>query len=310
VTGGDETAVFEAVAPPGADGERLDKMLAREIPALSRARIQTLIAEGRVTPAARKAVAGQRYRLCAPPARPAAPAAEALPLAVVHEDAHLIVVDKAAGMVVHPAPGHAGGTLVNALLDHCGPELAGIGGVRRPGIVHRLDKDTSGLLVAAKTEAAHAGLRALFEAHDIDRGYKALAQGLPSPAAGRIDAPIGRHPRHRKRMAVTGRGRAAVTHYRVEAAFGAQASLVACRLETGRTHQVRVHLAHIGHAAIGDPLYGGRRRGLPAFGRQALHAARLGFRHPVTGKDMVFESPPPADFRELAVTLRGLNCQP
>ncbi len=310
MTAGDETAVFEAVAPPGADGERLDKMLAREIPALSRSRIQALIAEGRVTPAARKAVAGLRYRVSVPAARPAEPAAEALPLTVVHEDAHLIVVDKAPGMVVHPAPGHAGGTLVNALLGHCGPELAGIGGIARPGIVHRLDKDTSGLLVAAKTEAAHAGLRALFEAHDIDRGYQVLVQGLPSPAAGRIDAPIGRHPHHRKRMAVAERGRAAVTHYRVEAAFGTQASLVACRLETGRTHQVRVHMAYIGHAPIGDPLYGGRRRGLPAFGRQALHAARLGFRHPVTSKDMLFESPPPTDFRELAVTLRDLNFQP
>jgi len=208
---------------------------------------------------------------------------------------------------VHPAPGHAGGTVANALLEHCGPELAGIGGVARPGIVHRLDKDTSGLMVAAKTEAAHAGLRALFETHGIKRGYLVLAQGLPSPAAGRIDAPIGRHPNRRKRMAVVERGRAAVTHYRVETAFGAQAALIACRLETGRTHQVRVHMAHIGHAPIGDPLYGRRRRGLPAFGRQALHAARLGFRHPVTGREMLFETPPPEDFRELAVMLKGLN---
>ncbi len=304
-----ESRVFEAVTPPEADGERLDRMLARAIPELSRSRIQALIAEGCVTPPARRAVAGQRYRVSVPPPRPAAPVAEAIPLAVVHEDAHLIVVDKPAGMVVHPAPGHDGGTLVNALLDRCGPELTGVGGVARPGIVHRLDKDTSGLIVAAKTEAAHAGLRALFEAHDINRGYLALVQGLPSPVSGRIEAPIGRDPRHRKRMAVVERGRAAVTHYRVEAAYRTHAACVACRLETGRTHQVRVHMAHIGHALLGDPLYGGRRRGLPAFPRQALHAARLGFRHPATGESMLFESPPPADFRELAVMLEGLKFQ-
>ena len=307
MNGSEEDAVFEAVAAPEADGERLDRVLARAIPALSRSRIQALIAEGRVTPSGRKAVAGQLYRVSVPPARPAEPAAEAIPLEVVHEDGHLIVVDKPAGMVVHPAPGHPGGTLVNALLDHCGQSLTGVGGVARPGIVHRLDKDTSGLIVAAKTETAHAGLRALFETHDIDRGYLALVQGLPSPAAGRVDAPIGRDPRHRKRMAVVERGRAAVTHYRVEAAFGTRASSVACRLETGRTHQVRVHLAHIGHGVIGDPLYGGRQRGMPAFPRQALHAARLGFRHPATGEDMQFESPPPADFHELAVMLEDLN---
>ena len=307
MTAGEEIRVFEAVAPPDADGERLDRMLAREIPALSRSRIQALVAEGRVTPSGRKAVAGQLYRVSVPPARPAEPAAEAIPLAVVHEDEHLIVVDKPAGMVVHPAPGHPGGTLVNALLDHCGRSLTGVGGVARPGIVHRLDKDTSGLIVAAKTEAAHAGLRTLFETHDIDRGYLALVQGLPSPSTGRIEAPIGRDPRHRKRMAVVERGRAAVTHYRVERAFGTRASLVACRLETGRTHQVRVHLAHIGHAVIGDPNYGRRRRGLPVFPRQALHAARLGFRHPATGESMMFESPPPTDFRELAVMLEDLN---
>ena len=307
MTAGEENTVFEAVAPPDADGERLDRVLAQAIPALSRSRIQALIAEGCVTPAARKAVGGQLYRVRVPPARPAVPEPEAIPLAVAHEDAHLIVVDKPAGMVVHPAPGHAGGTLVNALLARCGPSLTGVGGVARPGIVHRLDKDTSGLIVAAKTEAAHAGLRALFETHDIDRGYLALVQGLPSPVTGRIEAPIGRDPRHRKRMAVVERGRAAVTHYRVEAAFGTRASSVACRLETGRTHQVRVHLAHIGHGVIGDPLYGGRRRGMPAFPRQALHAARLGFRHPATGDNMQFESPPPADFHELAVMLGGLN---
>ncbi len=307
MTAGEENTVFEAVAPPDADGERLDRVLAQAIPALSRSRIQALIAEGCVTPAARKAVGGQLYRVRVPPARPAEPEPEAIPLAVAHEDAHLIVVDKPAGMVVHPAPGHAGGTLVNALLARCGPSLTGVGGVARPGIVHRLDKDTSGLIVAAKTEAAHAGLRALFETHDIDRDYLALVQGLPSPVTGRIEAPIGRDPRHRKRMAVVERGRAAVTHYRVEAAFGTRASSVACRLETGRTHQVRVHLAHIGHGVIGDPLYGGRRRGMPAFPRQALHAARLGFRHPATGDNMQFESPPPADFHELAVMLGGLN---
>ncbi len=307
MTTGRESRVFEIVAPPEADGERLDRMLARVIPELSRSRIQALMAEGRVTPPARKAAAGQHYRVSIPPPRQAVPAAEAIPLAVIHEDAHLIIVDKPAGMVVHPAPGHDGGTLVNALLDRCGPALTGVGGVARPGIVHRLDKDTSGLIVAAKTETAHAGLRALFEAHDINRSYLALVEGLPSPAVGWIDAPIGRDPRHRKRMAVVERGRAALTHYRVEEAYGARASCVACQLETGRTHQVRVHMAHIGHVLLGDPLYGGQRRGLPAFPRQALHAARLGFRHPVTGEALLFESPPPADFRELAVMLKGLK---
>ena len=303
----DEDDIHEAIAPPEADGERLDRMLARAIPALSRARLQALIAEGRVCPSGRKAVAGQRYRVRVPPPVPAEPEAEEIPLAILHEDAHLIVIDKPAGMVAHPAPGHAGGTLVNALLWHCGPGLAGIGGVARPGIVHRLDKDTSGLLVAAKTEAAHRGLRALFDAHAIERGYLALVQGLPASGEGRIEAPIGRDPRHRKRMAAVERGREAVTHYRVEAAFGTDAARVRCRLETGRTHQVRVHLAHIGHALIGDPLYGRRRRGLPEFPRQALHAFRLGFRHPETGAELDFESAAPEDFRALEDRLRALN---
>jgi 23S rRNA pseudouridine1911/1915/1917 synthase len=279
---------------------------------------------------------GETYVIDIPPPLPAEPEAENFPLNVVHEDADLIVIDKPAGMVVHPAPGWERGTLVNALLHHCGASLTGIGGARRPGIVHRIDKDTSGLLVVAKTEAAHAGLSAQFATHDIERSYLALSWGAPSRAdprlAGlvgvsfepggwvRIEAPLGRHPVDRKRMAVRADGRHAVTRLRAIESFGPPerpiASMLECRLETGRTHQIRVHATHIGHALVGDPVYGRGRvvperllapeaaRALRDFPRQALHAARLGFRHPTAGTELRFDSPLPADMAALLALLR------
>jgi 23S rRNA pseudouridine1911/1915/1917 synthase len=246
---------------------RLDRALADAAPELSRARIQALLAEGAVrrgaeivTDASARPLPGL-YRIDIPPPTPATPRPEAIPLTVLYEDAHLIVVDKPAGMAAHPAPGSETGTLVNALLAHCGASLSGIGGVARPGIVHRLDKDTSGVMVAAKTDAAHRGLAALFERHDIERVYLALSRGAPRNASGTVATRIGRSPRDRKKMAVLARGgREAVTHYRTLTTFGPaarpQAAKIACRLETGRTHQIRVHLAHIGAPCLGDPLYG------------------------------------------------------
>lgn len=323
--------------------ERLDKALAAaagDTSGLSRSRIAQLIAEGAVTDAQGRTVAevrrrvkpGERFRLTPPEPAPARPEAEAIALSVVHEDRDLIVIDKPAGMVVHPAPGAEHGTLVNALLAHCGDGLSGIGGERRPGIVHRIDKDTSGLLVAAKTEAAMTGLAAQFAAHSIERLYAAVLRrapdatdprlrGLPGIAFEpdgwlRIAAAIARHPVDRKRMAVRpGIGRRAVTRLRIVERFGAAdrplASLATCRLETGRTHQIRVHAAHIGHALIGDSVYGrsggGVAANLPPFGRQALHAATLGFVHPVSGRALRFEVPPPADFAVLVETLRRIG---
>ena len=255
-----------------------------------------------------------------PAAEEAAIVGEDLALDIVFEDEHLLIVDKPAGLVVHPAPGHSSGTLVNALIRHCGDSLSGIGGVKRPGVVHRLDKDTSGLLVVAKTDAAHHGLAALFADHgrsgSLVREYRALVWGVLDAKAGVIDAPLGRHPRHREKMAVVSgeRGRHAVTHWRLEAALG-PASLIACRLETGRTHQIRVHLAHTGHPLLGDQVYGAgfktkasqlspqAQGALAALGRQALHAAELGFEHPITGAPLHFESAPPADFAALAAAL-------
>jgi len=310
-----------AVAPEQASG-RIDKVLADLLPEMSRARIQALIAEGRVSrdgapvaDASAKAQAGD-YRLEIPPPVAAEPQAEAIPLTVLFEDAHLIVVDKPAGMAAHPAPGSESGTLVNALLHHAGASLSGIGGVARPGIVHRIDKDTSGVVVVAKTDAAHQGLSALFAAHDIERLYIALTRGAPRGAArGTIEGAIGRSSADRKKMALvrTG-GRHAVTHYAVERLFGPAekplAARVACTLETGRTHQIRVHLASVGAPCLGDPAYGSGppaekvRLAIAAAGlaRQALHAAVLGFRHPVTGEAMRFESPLPRDM----ATLQGL----
>jgi len=316
-----------------AAGERLDRFLGRAAAerrlALSRTRIKVLIEEGLVLvdgvaalDPATKLRAGASIGFEAPEAEDAPALGEDLPLAVVYEDACLIVVDKPAGLVVHPAPGHADGTLVNALIGHCGASLSGIGGVRRPGIVHRLDKDTSGLLVVAKTDAAHQGLADLFADHgrtgSLEREYRALVWGAFDVTSGTVDAAIGRHARSRERMAVVPeeRGRHAVTHWEVVEALG-PATLVACRLETGRTHQIRVHMASIGHPLLGDPVYGAgfktkaahltedSRAALSALGRQALHAAGLGFEHPITGERLGFESPLPPDMTRLIDALRA-----
>jgi 23S rRNA pseudouridine1911/1915/1917 synthase len=345
---GDVEVPLELTIPGDLAGQRLDKalaLLAGDIAGLSRSRIARLLAEGAVADGAgatvgdprRKVKPGETYTLEIPPPLPIEPEPEDIPLAVVHEDAELIVIDKPAGMVVHPAPGWERGTLVNALLHHCGESLTGIGGALRPGIVHRIDKDTSGLVVVAKTGAAHAGLSALFAAHDIERRYLAVAWGAPSRAdprlaglAGvsfepggwvRVEAALGRHATDRKRMAARPDGRRAVTRLRVIESFGPAArpaaSLLECRLETGRTHQIRVHAAHIGHALVGDPVYGrgraaprdslppGAAAALGGFPRQALHAALLGFVHPVTGEALRFESPLPADIAGLLVRLRA-----
>ncbi len=301
-------------APTG----RLDRALADALPEFSRARLQALMGEGAVTrdgatvrdPSA-KATAGL-YRLIVPAALAADPESEDIALTVLFEDAHLIVVDKPPGMSAHPAPGSHTGTLVNALLHHCGESLSGIGGVARPGIVHRLDKNTSGVMVAAKTDVAHRGLSALFAAHDIDRLYLALTRGAPQPAHGTITTQIGRSAGDRKKMAVLrAGGREAITHYEIQQVFGPAgkplAARVACRLETGRTHQIRVHLAHKGSPCLGDPAYGSGppspavRAAIAKAGlrRQALHAAVLGFRHPVTGDTLRFETAPPDDMRRL-----------
>lgn len=323
-------AVVRIALGPDLAGQRLDKALATAAPDLSRARLQALIAAGQVSlvvdggasrPMAdgkAKAPAGV-YEVLVPPPVAAEPEPEDIPLAVLYEDAHLIVVDKPPGMAAHPAPGCETGTLVNALLFHCGASLSGIGGVARPGIVHRLDKDTSGVMVAAKTDAAHQGLSALFAAHDIDRMYLALTRGAPHPAAGTIETRLGRSPHDRKKMAVlqTG-GREAVTHYRVERTFGGMdkplAARVACRLETGRTHQIRVHMASKGSPCLGDPVYGAGAPAAPVkaaltqigFSRQALHAAVLGFVHPITGQILRFETPPPPDMAALEAALEAL----
>ncbi len=309
----------EIAIGPDEAGLRLDRALVRHLPDLSRSRLKQLIQSGHVASAhtvlrdpAYRVREGQTFVVFLPdPAEPT-PTAQAIPLDIRFEDAHLIVIDKPAGMVVHPAPGNPAGTLVNALLAHCGASLAGIGGVRRPGIVHRLDKDTSGLLVAAKTDSAHRALSRDFAARRISRAYAAIVWGVPLPAAGEISGNIGRSMTNRKKMAVVGdgRGKAALTRYRVERAFGGQAALLDCRLATGRTHQIRVHLAERGHPMIGDPVYGTRAgravaRGgavgarIAAFPRQALHAKLLGFIHPETGEALSFESTPPGDFSTL-----------
>jgi len=245
-----------------------------------------------------------------PEATPAIPEAQAIALNVVYEDSDIIIVDKPAGMVVHPAPGNADRTLVNALIAHCGKSLSGIGGVRRPGIVHRIDKETSGLLVAAKNDIAHQRLSQAFQRHDIERAYLCVVWGCPVPSSGEIRGNIGRHPKLRKRMTVLNSGgKNAVTKYRVLERYGSALALLECQLETGRTHQIRVHLSSIGHPIVGDSVYGKNRRhqisdsnraGRAAkFPRQALHAAVLGFRHPRTGKTMRWESAPPSDMQEL-----------
>ena len=305
-------------------GSRLDRFLAARLN-YSRSRIKSLIESGCVRAGAtiaepsRRVKPGEVFTLDVPEPEAAKPEAEAIALDIVYEDSSLIVIDKPAGLVVHPAPGNRSGTLVNALIAHCGESLSGIGGVRRPGIVHRLDKDTSGLIVAAKTDVAHAHLSAQFKARTVERQYLALAWGVPSPRAGTISGSIGRSPRVRTKMAVLRQGgRAAATRYRVRRALGPAASLVECRLATGRTHQVRVHLAHIGHPVIGDPVYGGgltpaRRRAvgetaaelIAALQRQALHAATLGFVHPVSGETLSFTSQFPADLAAVANALEN-----
>jgi 23S rRNA pseudouridine1911/1915/1917 synthase len=308
---------------PGEVGVRLDRMLANHFPGVSRTRLKRLIEAGRVVEGdagscdpSQRVRPGQNFVVFFPSVEDAAPEPQLLNLDIRFEDAHLIVIDKPAGLVVHPAPGNPDGTLVNALIAHCGASLRGIGGERRPGIVHRLDKDTSGLMVVAKTEMAHQGLSRDFAARRIDRAYATFVWGAPTPPFGDIAGNIGRSPTNRKKMAVLGggRGRPALTHYRIEHTFQKQAALVECRLATGRTHQIRVHLAHIGHPLIGDPVYGGRagragaRSGeigarIAAFPRQALHAKRLGFAHPAVGRVLTFDSPLPADLQELSILL-------
>jgi 23S rRNA pseudouridine1911/1915/1917 synthase len=299
-------------------GQRLDRVLAGVWSDLSRSRLQQLIAAGAVTgtkrsfdDASQKVKLGEALTLVIPPAVSAVPEGEDIALNIVFEDAHLIVIDKPAGLVVHPAAGNRDGTLVNALIAHCGPSLRGIGGELRPGIVHRIDKDTTGLMVAAKTEKAMTSLGKQFAAHAIERVYRAIVWGVPRERSGTIDAALGRSPLNRQKIAVLRiGGKPARTHYKVVEAFGTTAALVECRLETGRTHQIRVHMAHIGHPLVGDPVYG-RPRTIPGLtlgiSRQALHAAVLGFHHPGTDKPMRFESVLPEDFTETYLALKGLG---
>lgn len=318
------------------EGQRLDRFLSETLPQLSRTRVQALIRSGHVASSGAtiedvkyRVKPGESFELCLPPAAETTLRGEDIALNVVYEDDALIVIDKPAGLVVHPGAGQPDGTLVNALIAHCGTSLSGIGGVARPGIVHRLDKDTSGLMVVAKTDQAHRALAAQFADHgrtgEMERGYLALVWGAPSRPHGRIKAPLGRHPTSRTKMAVLreDKGRHAVTQWRLVETYGHDkdgpiASLVACVLETGRTHQVRVHMAHIGHPLIGDPLYGRgfktKLRKLPEsaqtklehLDRQALHAERLAFVHPVTGTLLEFNSPLPDDLAEIADTLKQL----
>lgn len=310
-------------------GQRLDVVLTQALPTLSRSRLQALIRDGSVTRSSGETIEGPGFRVkpgdafivAVPPPEPAEPAGEAIPLTIVHEDDAVIVIDKPAGLVVHPAAGHYTGTLVNALIAHCGDSLSGIGGVRRPGIVHRLDKDTSGLMVIAKTDAAHHSLTGQFAAHGADgrleRGYAAIVWGAPEPHAGRMEGAIGRKLHNRTRMAVVRleHGRHAATRFvtaeRYPATGPTVASLVNCTLETGRTHQVRVHMAHLGHPLLGDTVYATgfqtrisklgphTKAALAALGRQALHAELLAFEHPVSGKPMRFASELPADMATL-----------
>lgn len=306
-----------------AEGQRLDRALAEIFPDLSRTRIKRFIEKGQVTlggativDPARRVKQGLEVTISVPPPEPARPRGEDIPLTVVHEDADLIVIDKPAGLVVHPAPGNPGSTLVNALIAHCGSSLSGIGDVMRPGIVHRIDKDTSGLIVVAKNDAAHQGLAKQFEKHSVERAYTALVWGNVISVKGLIEGDIGRSKTNRKKMAVVkSGGKHARTRYKVLKRFGPPsepfATLVECRLETGRTHQIRVHFAKLGHPLVGDPLYGRGRQGsrnklgdrisdaIAAFRRQALHARLLGFIHPASREKLVFESDLPYDFNML-----------
>ena len=314
--------------PAGGNNQRLDRTLAGLVAELSRARIQGLIRDGAVACAGRtildpghRVKSGDEITLLVPPPKPAQPEPQHMALVIAYEDEDLIVVDKPAGLVVHPAAGHDSGTLVNALIAHCGDQLSGIGGVKRPGIVHRLDKDTSGLLVVAKSNRAHQGLSEQFQSHGLDgrleRVYEALVWGIPALPRGTVDAALGRSPSQRTKIAVTRgeSGRRAVTHYEVAERLGEVARL-RLTLETGRTHQIRVHMAHIGHPVVGDATYGtgfktrvhklgeAARAAVEALGRQALHAAVLGFDHPVSGRHMRLESALPADMSRLIDELR------
>jgi len=333
----------ETVSVAAADeGARLDRLLAARLPSLSRSRLKALILDGQVTiqhvtvrhaanEAARTILdpsaqvkSGDIVTVTLPPPEDARPAGEDIPLDIVYEDGDLIVIDKPAGLVVHPAAGHATGTLVNALIAHCGTSLSGIGGVKRPGIVHRLDKDTTGLMVVAKNDQAHKALSKQFAdklESGLERGYLALVWGAPERPRGTIDAPLDRHPSSREKQAVRAGGREAVTHWELRETFPGPdgkpvAGLIECLLETGRTHQIRVHLAHIGHPIMGDETYATgfktkatrltpqARAALGALGRQALHAAILGFTHPRSGDRLHFEAPLPADMASLAEALR------
>ncbi|MGB1357602.1 MAG: RluA family pseudouridine synthase [Candidatus Puniceispirillaceae bacterium] len=321
------TQHLTAIVDESASGDRLDRFLASSLTSdepLSRTRVKALILDGAVTEDGEVASdpsqtvrAGATYVLTLPPVRDARPVAQDIPLDILYEDSDLIVIDKPVGMVVHPGPGQPDGTLVNALISHCGEGLTGIGGEMRPGIVHRLDKDTSGVMLAAKSQRAHTRLTEMFAAHDLERCYNAIVWGMPGENDGRIEAPLGRSQRDRKKQAVVANGRFAATNWRVTRRLPPFASLVECRLETGRTHQIRVHMAHLGHGVIGDQVYGRAMRtsqmpDAPArdclaeirrFGRQALHAARLALAHPVTGATLEFETPLPADMTALVGTI-------
>ncbi|OFX10623.1 MAG: RNA pseudouridine synthase [Alphaproteobacteria bacterium RIFOXYD12_FULL_60_8] len=310
---------FLLTAPSDVGKVRLDRWLAQELPDFSRSRLAALLESGAVVEngiavrsPSRPVKPGATYRLDVPQAAPAEPEAQAIPLNVVYEDADVIVIDKPAGMVVHPAPGSPDATLVNALLAHCGESLSGIGGVKRPGIVHRLDKDTSGLMVAAKNDRAHHALAEQFAAHSLERVYQAIVWGVPSPTSGQIEGQIGRSPTNRKKMAVLrSGGKYALTRYKVlRVLAGGAASLVECRLATGRTHQIRVHMTSIGHPLVGDSTYGGRRlapksidesakSALLSFPRQALHALVIGFIHPTSGESLHFSGLLPFDINAL-----------
>ncbi len=315
--------VLEHHVTPNEAGERLDRVLAQNHEELSRARIQSLIEGGRliasgatITDANYRVKPGERLTLKIPSPNPARPIAQDIPLKIAFEDEHLLVVDKPAGLVVHPAAGNPDGTLVNALIAHCGDSLSGIGGERRPGIVHRLDKETSGLMVVAKTDQAHIALSNALSARSLTREYAALIWGVPSPLKGEIEGNIGRSRRNRKKMDVLVEGgKPALTRYQVERAYRQTAALVTCRLATGRTHQIRVHMTHIGHPLLGDPQYGGRHQArvttLPVelqetfsgFRRQALHAKRIAFHHPATNVLIDLDSPLPDDMMELVEAL-------
>ena len=306
--------IIDVRLQPDHAGWRLDRALAAAVPTMSRERLKALIRSGALTPPLRdpatKVKGTEKFKLAVPELEPAHNEPQDIPLTIIFEDEHLLVIDKAAGLVVHPAAGNRDRTLFNALLHHCGASLSGIGGVARPGIVHRIDKDTSGLLVVAKTDVAHEGLAKQFAKHSIERRYLAIVSGVPRTAAGTVDAPLARSSANRKKIAVVkdGRGKRAVTHWKRLDVLR-DAALVECRLETGRTHQVRVHMASIGHPLVGDSVYGGvgktHRKLLQELGfhRQALHAAALGFIHPVTKNRLSFESGMPPDMQELFTAL-------